>query len=118
MLPVAGVLAWAWVACQRLAPCGARRWVVQRTFGRLMNYRRLARDYEALPARSEAMVHVTMISLMTRRLAGESTPIWRGTRASKPGTKRPVRRPSSSRPSTSGCDRHFVNPLPRSQSVS
>lgn len=45
----------------------------------LMNRRRLARDYEALPARSEAMIHVAMISLMTRRLIGETTPTWRGT---------------------------------------
>ncbi|ROR46989.1 transposase [Kitasatospora cineracea] len=56
-----------------------RRWVVERTFGWLMNHRRPARDYEALPARSEAMVHVAMISLMTRRLTGETTPSWRGT---------------------------------------
>lgn len=56
-----------------------RRWVVERTFGWLMNHRRLARDYEALPARSEAMVHVAMINLLTRRLTGESTPTWRGT---------------------------------------
>jgi len=56
-----------------------RRWVVERTLGWLMNHRRLARDYEALPARSEAMVHVAMINLMTRRLTGESTPTWRGT---------------------------------------
>ncbi|MFJ7246730.1 IS5 family transposase [Kitasatospora sp. NPDC098652] len=56
-----------------------RRWVVERTLGWLMNHRRLARDYEALPVRSEAMIHVAMISLMTRRLTGESTPTWRGT---------------------------------------
>ncbi|MEW1914758.1 IS5 family transposase [Kitasatospora sp. NPDC085895] len=56
-----------------------RRWIVERTFGWLMLHRRLARDYEALPARSEAMVHVAMIGLMTRRLTGESTPTWRGT---------------------------------------
>ncbi|MFE5550014.1 IS5 family transposase [Streptomyces sp. NPDC056534] len=56
-----------------------RRWVVERTLGWLMNHRRLARDYEALPARSEAMIHVAMISLMTRRLTGENTPTWRGT---------------------------------------
>ncbi|RKE05004.1 transposase [Streptomyces sp. TLI_171] len=56
-----------------------RRWVVERTFGWLMNHRRLARDYEALPARSEAMVHVAMINLMTRRLTSETTPTWRGT---------------------------------------
>ncbi|TQF06412.1 IS5 family transposase [Kitasatospora acidiphila] len=56
-----------------------RRWVVERTLGWLMNHRRLVRDYEALPARSEAMIHVAMINLMTRRLTGEATPTWRGT---------------------------------------
>jgi transposase len=56
-----------------------RRWTVERTFGWLMLHRRLARDYEALPARSEAMIHVAMIDLMTRRCTGESTPTWRGT---------------------------------------
>jgi transposase len=33
-----------------------RRWVVECTFGWLMQHRRLARGYEGLPARSEAMV--------------------------------------------------------------
>ncbi len=56
-----------------------RRWVVERTFGWLMNHRRLARDYEALPARSKAVIHVAMINLMTRRLNAETTPTWRGT---------------------------------------
>ncbi|MFF1799466.1 IS5 family transposase [Kitasatospora sp. NPDC058263] len=56
-----------------------RRWVVERTLGWLMNHRRLARDYEALPARAEAMIHVAMINLMTRRLTGETTQTWRGT---------------------------------------
>jgi transposase len=51
-----------------------RRWVAERTFGRLMLHRRLVRDYETLPARSEAM-----INLMTRRLTRESTPTWRST---------------------------------------
>ena len=46
--------------------------------GRLMQYRRLARDHEALPARSEAMAHIAMIGLMTRRLTGESTPTGAG----------------------------------------
>ncbi|NEA56218.1 IS5 family transposase [Streptomyces sp. SID13666] len=55
-----------------------RRWVVERTLGWLMQHRRLARDYEARPHRSEAMIHLAMISLMTRRLTGESTPTWRG----------------------------------------
>ncbi|GLP67329.1 DDE transposase [Streptomyces sp. TUS-ST3] len=56
-----------------------RRWTVERTLGWLMNHRRLARDYEAKPHRSEAMVHLAMINLMTRRLTAESTPSWRGT---------------------------------------
>lgn len=42
-----------------------------------MHHRRLARDYEALPHRSEAMVHLAMIDLMSRRLTRESTPNWR-----------------------------------------
>ncbi|MFI5817059.1 IS5 family transposase [Streptomyces sp. NPDC051643] len=56
-----------------------RRWTVERTLGWLMHYRRLARDYEAHPHRSEAIIHLAMISLMTRRLTAESTPSWRGT---------------------------------------
>jgi transposase len=56
-----------------------RRWVAERTLGWLMLHRRLTRDYEARPDRSEAMIHIAMIDLMTRRLTGESTPTWRGT---------------------------------------
>ncbi|MFD1935467.1 transposase [Nonomuraea mangrovi] len=55
-----------------------RRWGVERTRGWLLFHRRLARDYEALPARSEVMIHVAMIDLMSRHLTGESTPTWRG----------------------------------------
>ena len=46
-----------------------RRWVVERTFGWLGRYRRLAKDYECLPHSSEAMVQVAMIRLMLVRLA-------------------------------------------------
>ncbi|MFI0926458.1 IS5 family transposase [Streptomyces sp. NPDC021012] len=56
-----------------------RRWTVERTLDWLMNHRRLARDYEAHPHRSEAMIHLAMINLMTRRLTAESTPSWRDT---------------------------------------
>ena len=45
------------------------RWIVERTFGWFNRYRRLSKDYEFLPPTSEAMIHVTMIHLMTRRLA-------------------------------------------------
>ncbi|MGI5380870.1 hypothetical protein ACQEV2_43530 [Streptomyces sp. CA-251387] len=47
-----------------------KRWTVERT-GWLMLHRRLARDCETLPARSEAMIHLAMTDLMTRRLAGK-----------------------------------------------
>jgi putative transposase len=44
------------------------RWVVERTYGRLNRYRRLAKDYERLPESSEAMIRVAMIRLMLARL--------------------------------------------------
>ncbi|ONH30383.1 IS5 family transposase [Pseudofrankia asymbiotica] len=54
-----------------------RRWVVERTLGWLMFHRRLARDYETLPASSEAMIHIAMIDNTARRVTGEATPTWR-----------------------------------------
>ena len=45
------------------------RWIVERTFGWFVRYRRLSRDYEDLPENSEAMIHVTMINLMLHRLS-------------------------------------------------
>jgi putative transposase len=51
-----------------------RRWVVERTVGWMVQYRRLSKDYEFDPQTSEAMIHVAMIHLMLRRLeAGPST---------------------------------------------
>jgi putative transposase len=46
-----------------------RRWVVERTFGWFNRERRLSKDYERLPATTEAFIHITMVRLMTRRLA-------------------------------------------------
>jgi putative transposase len=46
-----------------------RRWIVERTLGWLNRYRRLSKDYETLPATSEAMIYVAMIRLMLARLA-------------------------------------------------
>jgi transposase len=54
-----------------------RRWVVERTLGWLMQHRRLARDYEALPQRSRTMVHWAMTNIMSRTLTGEYTQTWR-----------------------------------------
>ncbi|MCD9880850.1 transposase [Streptomyces sp. NR30] len=55
----------------------SKRLAVERTYGWLMLNRGLARDYEALPARSEAMIHLAMTDLMARRLTGEATISWR-----------------------------------------
>ncbi|MCX5389103.1 IS5 family transposase [Streptomyces sp. NBC_00094] len=46
-----------------------RRWVAERTFAWLMNSRRLARDYETLPASSAVVVQWSMVTRMSRRLA-------------------------------------------------
>lgn len=46
------------------------RWVVERTFAWLGNYRRLSKDYEGRTEVSEAFVYVAMIHLMLRRFSG------------------------------------------------
>lgn len=56
-----------------------RRWVVERSLGWLMLHRRLTRDYETLPASSEAMIHIAAIDNLTKRITDETTPTWRGT---------------------------------------
>ena len=40
-----------------------RRWVVERTFARMGRQRRLSKDYEVLPATSEALIYLAMIYL-------------------------------------------------------
>ncbi len=45
-----------------------RRWVVERTFGWFVRYRRLMVDYEYLPETSEAMIQAAMIHRMLRAL--------------------------------------------------
>jgi len=73
-----------------------RRWVVERSLGWIMMRRRLARDYETLPASSEAVIHIASIDNLAKRITDETTPTWRDTRPSRiavvarPG--RPVRR--------------------------
>jgi transposase len=50
-----------------------RRWVVERTFGWLMRWRRLARDYERRTEHHEAMIWWATVFIMTRRLARYET---------------------------------------------
>ena len=46
-----------------------KRWVVERTFSWLSNYRRLSKHYEYWTETGEAMIYVAMIHVMVRRLA-------------------------------------------------
>ncbi len=66
-----------------------RRWVIERTFGWMMRYRRLVRDYERTTASSEAMIYWATVIIMTRRLARYESgappqPRWGGARE-RPG---------------------------------
>ncbi|MFH8410142.1 IS5 family transposase [Streptomyces sp. NPDC018019] len=70
-----------------------KRWTVERTYGRLMFHRRLARDYETLPARSEAVIHLAMADLLARRLAA---------RPPCPGANRPNTANRADRGETTG----------------
>jgi putative transposase len=45
-----------------------KRWIVERTFAWLSFHRRLSKDYEYLPATSEAVIHIAMIRVMLARL--------------------------------------------------
>jgi putative transposase len=44
------------------------RWIVERSFGWLGRYRRLAKDYEALPQSSESWIHLASIGRLLQRL--------------------------------------------------
>ncbi len=47
----------------------ACRWAVERTFAWLGKYRRLSKDYEYLPEKSETLMLIVMSHIMLRRLA-------------------------------------------------
>lgn len=71
-----------------------RRWVVERTFGWLMRWRRLVRDYERRPDNHEAMVYWATVFIMTRRLTryeNHQPPITRwGSDRKPPGQEAPA----------------------------
>lgn len=46
-----------------------KRWIVERTFGWLSNYRRFAKDYECHPENSEALILIAASKLMLAPLA-------------------------------------------------
>lgn len=50
-----------------------KRWIVERTFAWLGFCRRHSKDYEQNPETSEAMIHISMIHLMLKRLASSKS---------------------------------------------
>jgi transposase len=50
-----------------------KRWPIERILGWLMLHRRLARDYETLPERSETMIYWAMIDNMSPRATSSAT---------------------------------------------
>ena len=54
---------------QKLTPIQpvAKRWVVERTFGWLVRWRRLVRDYERRLDVSESMIQIAMASILLKR---------------------------------------------------
>jgi len=69
-----------WILQTVLRPVGCKgfvilpkRWIVERTFAWLGKHRRHSKDYERTTQSSEALIHVSMISLMCRRLAPRNT---------------------------------------------
>jgi putative transposase len=69
-----------WVLQTVLRPVGIKgfvilpkRWIVERTFAWLARWRRHSKDYERNPKSSEAMIHISMISVMARRLTAAKT---------------------------------------------
>ena len=55
-----------------------KRWVVERSIGTLMLKRRLTRDHEKQPQSSAAQIYIAQITMLTRRLTGQTVPSWRG----------------------------------------
>jgi putative transposase len=63
-----------WVSLPKTFEHLPRRWVVERTFGWIGRSRRMSKDYEYLTSSSEAMIYLSMLRLMLRRLARQNEP--------------------------------------------
>jgi putative transposase len=68
-----------WILQTVLRPVGVKgfvvlpkRWIVERTFAWLSRWRRHSKDYERNPETSEAMIYISMIHFMSRRLAAKT----------------------------------------------
>jgi len=79
-LPAWTLKSFGWILQTVLRPVGVpgfvvlpKRWIVERTFAWLARYRRHSKDYEKTTASSEALTHLAMISLMTKRLENYQT---------------------------------------------
>lgn len=73
-----------------------RRWVIERTLGWLIPWRRLVHDYEQKIENSEAFIHLALASLLLRRIAHTSIlkQALRSWQKSEKGTRRrPLRWP-------------------------
>lgn len=75
-LPAWTAATFGWILQTVLRPVGVsgfvvlpKRWIVERTFAWLTRHRRHARDYEKLPASSEAFAYIAMIGIMSKRIA-------------------------------------------------
>ena len=74
-LPVCGKDAFGWLLQTVLRPVEAKgfvllpkRWIVERTFGWLLKFRRLRSDYEQSTTHSRAMIQLAMINIVLRRV--------------------------------------------------
>lgn len=50
-----------------------QRWIVERTFAWLVRNRRLAKDWEPLPATTETWIDLALCRLMTKRFSSATT---------------------------------------------
>jgi putative transposase len=66
--PIGAVIDWEALRPRGFRGVLPRRWVIERTFSWFGQSRRLSKDYERLCATSEALIYITMIRLMLRRL--------------------------------------------------